>query len=756
MKRFLFSCLLTLMVTALQAGRELKLKDITDGVFRAESMPALHMLADGQSYAQLSDDRRRIEQYSMLTGKRSGVLLNLDKVRSVRQGETGKVTADDAENTTAGDGLDGVRIDDYQMSPDGRYVLVETGRRPIYRHSRTAVHYVYDVGRGSLTPLSAGGPQQTPLFSPDGKLVAFVRDNNIFVADLRDGSEWQVTADGVRNSVINGIPDWVNEEEFGNDRAMVFTADGRYLVWVRYDETAVPQYSMPLFKGLAPERKEFCDYPGAYTYKYPVAGAANAVQTLWSYDLRSGLTRQLHVPLDADGYIPRLTTTEADGEIAVCTMNRRQDCLRVWMVGPERESCRMVIEEQVPLYVKEEAVSGLRFTSRHILLPSDRSGYMHLYLYDYAGRLVRQIEDGDYEVSAVYGYDEATGSTYFASHEGGATGQRVWVVSGDGTKVCLTPQLGWNSASFAVGFRYFIHEWSRLDTPPVVTLCDSNGRLVATCIDNAALRARLADYRLGSRELFRLTTSEGIELNGWMVKPADFDASRRYPVIMYQYGGPGSQQVADRWGIGMCGQGAVLEQLFCQQGYVCVCVDNRGTGGRGADFEKCTYQRLGQKEAFDQVEAALWLSQQPYVDSTRIAIWGWSYGGFNTLMSMSEGRPVFRCGIAIAPPTSWRYYDTVYTERFMRTPRENPEGYDDCPIARADQLHGALLLCHGMADDNVHFRNTAEYTEALVQADKDFRQLVYTNRNHSIYGGNTRHHLFRQCLDFFNEHLGNR
>lgn len=286
-----------------------------------------------------------------------------------------------------------------------------------------------------------------------------------------------------------------------------------------------------------------------------------------------------------------------------------------------------------------------------------------------------------------------------------------------------------------------------------MTLCNNSGKAITTLVDNKELREQLAKEQLGSRELFTMTTADGITLNGWMVKPANFDATKRYPVIMYQYSGPGSQQVKDAWNIGMNSQGAILEQYLCQQGFLCVCVDGRGTGGRGADFEKCTYLRLGDLESHDQVEAALWLGKQSYVDKDRIAIWGWSYGGFNTLMSMSEGRLVFRAGVAIAPVTSWRFYDSIYTERFMRTPKENPTGYDDCPISRASQLNGALLLCHGSADDNVHLRNTAEYTEVLVQADKDFRQLVYTNRNHSIFGGNTRNHLFRQCVKFLKEEL---
>lgn len=722
--------LLWLTATAVMAGKQLELKDIASGRLAGKSMYGVKVMPDGETYAEI--EGTSIVSYSFKTGQKVATLFDAQSVK--------------------GDKMDAVT--DFMVSPDGRRMLIETGRRSVYRHSYTANFYIFDIRNNRVVPLSDNGPQQTPLFSPDGQQIAFVRDNNIFLVKLLyDNAEVQVTKDGKRNEVINGIPDWVNEEEFGFSRAMVFSADSKQLVWIRYDESQVPQYSMPLFKGLKPERDEYAAYPGFYTYKYPIAGETNSSVSVWSYDIESRRVRQLQVPLDADGYIPRIVMTSDAERIAVYTLNRHQDCLRIYMVHPLSTVSKLAIEERVDKYVREEAMSSICITSQNILVPSDRSGQMHLYLYNLNGQLLRQVEQGDYEVSDVYGYDEKTGDTYYASHENGATDQRVWVAHKNGKRECLTPQAGWNTALFSSNFKYFIHTWSNINTPPVVTLCGAGGKTLSTLIDNAELRQQLGEYTLGNRELFTLTTSEGITLNGWMVKPADFDASKRYPVISYQYGGPGNQQVKDAWGIGMAGRGALLEQYLCQQGYVCVCVDNRGTGGRGADFEKCTYLRLGQLEARDQVEAALWLAKQSYVDKNRIAIWGWSFGGFNTLMAMSEGREVFCCGIAIAPPTSWRYYDTVYTERYMRTPQENPTGYDECPISRADKLHGALLLCHGMADDNVHFRNTAEYTEALVQADKDFRQLVYTNRNHSIFGGNTRHHLYRQCVRFFKENM---
>ena len=714
------------------AGNKIELADITRGEFRGESMAVVKALADGESYAQMSADGKRIIQYSFKTGKELGVLFDV----------------------TTAKGAQLESIDGYMVSPDGQRLLIQTNTKPIYRHSFTATYYIYTVRNNRLAPLSDNGPQQTPLFSPDGLQIAFVRDNNIFLVKLLyDNAEVPVTKDGKQNEIINGIPDWVNEEEFGHNDAMVFTADSKQLVWVRYDESQVREYSMSLFKGLKSEKLEYAAYPGFYTYKYPIAGEDNSKVSVWSFDISSRQKRQLQLPIDADGYIPRLKMTSDATQVAVYTLNRHQDCLRIFMCNPLSTVCKQIIEEKSDKYVKEEVLDGIQITDKHILLPSDRTGWMHLYLYNLNGQQLRQIDNGDYDVSAVYGYDEATGNTYFASHEHGATDQRVWVARQNGQRVCLSGKAGWSSACFSTGYKYFIHTWSDMNTPTVYTLCDNSGKVLTTLIDNHELVAKLSDYELGQRELFSFTTSEGVTLNGWMVKPANFNVAAKYPVVMYQYGGPGSQQVKNTWNIGMTGQGAIMEQYLCQQGYICVCVDNRGTGGRGSDFEKCVYQKLGQLEAKDQVETAVWLGQQPYVDKEHIAIWGWSFGGFNTLMAMSEGRDVFCAGIAIAPPTSWRYYDTIYTERYMRTPKENPVGYDDCPITRADKLHGELLLCHGMADDNVHFRNTAEYTEALVQADKDFCQLVYTNRNHSIYGGNTRQHLFRQCVNFFRQHL---
>lgn len=716
----------------LLAGNKLDLQAITRGEFGAETMAAVVPLADG-NYAQISDDGKQIVKYSFRTGKQAQVLFDADKARGPKV----------------------KRVEGYIMSPDGQKMLIQTNTERIYRRSFASTYYIYSLKNNTLEPLSDGGPQQTPVWSPDGNVVAFVRDNNIFLVKLLYGNaESQVTKDGKRNEIINGVPDWVYEEEFSTNSSLVFSADSKQVVWIRYDESKVKEYSMTMFKGLSPARDEYATYPGFYTYKYPKAGEENSKVSVLSFDIKSKQTRTLQVPLDADGYIPRLKATNDASKVVVFTMNRHQDVLKIYVANPLSTICQLVIEDKVDKYINENVLSHTTITPNHIVMTSERDGLNHVYIYSLTGQLQRKVTPANTVITDVYGYDELTGDLYYAALAEEPTDQRVYVAHKNGKTDCLTPRKGWSQAIFSSDFKNFICQWSDANTPPSYTLCSNLGKTLSTLIDNKQLAEKYATYDMGSKEFFTFTTSEGVKLYGYMVKPHDFNAQKKYPVVMYQYGGPGSQQVKNAWGIGMSGQGAIMEQYLTQQGFIAVCVDNRGTGGRGAAFEKCTYLRLGELEARDQVETALWLGNQAYVDKSRIAIWGWSYGGWNTLMSMSEGRPVFRAGIAIAPPTNWRFYDTVYTERFMRTPNENPQGYDEvCPIARASKLSGALLICHGLADDNVHYQNTAEYAEALVQADKDFRELIYTNRNHSIYGGNTRNHLFRQCVNFFKTEL---
>lgn len=728
MKRLLFIFTALFMLTAhVSAGGKITIPDITSGKFAAKTVNGINPIEGTDTYARISDDGKRVDCYSFKTGK---LLRNLFDV-----------------SNTMGKKIDS--FDGYILSPDGTRMLIQTKSKSIYRRSFTAVYYLYNIASRKLEPLSDGGPQQVPVWSKDGLQVAFVREGNIYLVKLLyDNAEVQVTKDGKFNEVINGLPDWVNEEEFGFNRALTFNADGTMICWLRYDEKDVKTYSLQMYKGMKPEKQENTVYPGFYSYKYPKAGEDNSKVSAWSYDIKSHRISKLQVPLDADGYMPRIKATDDASKVVVYTMNRHQDELCLYSVNPRSTVAQLIVKEHVEKYVKEEAMEAVTFIGNNVLLPSDRSGFMKLYIYSMNGQLHRTI-GGDYDITAVYGYDAKTGDVYYQAAALGPSDRQVYVAHKNGKTVRLSDKKGWNTALFSGDYQYFVNTWSDYNTPYVVTTRDNNGRVISTLQDNADLKAKVAESGFAKREPFSFTTSEGVQLNGWILKPLNFDASKRYPVIMHQYSGPGSQQVTDSWSAGSMGQGGAFDSYLAQQGFIVVSVDGRGTGGRGADFEKCTYLKIGDLESKDQVEAALYLGSLPFVDKDRIGIWGWSYGGFNTLMSMSEGRGVFRAGVAIAPPTSWRFYDSIYTERYMRTPKENPDGYDVNPIVRAQKLHGALLLCHGTADDNVHPQNSYEYAEALVQADKDFRELYYTNRNHSIYGGNTRNHLLRQVANFF-------
>lgn len=728
MKRLLFIFTALFMLTAhVSAGGKITIPDITSGKFAAKTVNGINPIEGTDTYARISDDGKRVDCYSFKTGK---LLRNLFDV-----------------SNTMGKKIDS--FDGYILSPDGTRMLIQTKTKSIYRRSFTAVYYLYNIASRKLEPLSDGGPQQVPVWSKDGLQVAFVREGNIYLVKLLyDNAEVQVTKDGKFNEVINGLPDWVNEEEFGFNRSLTFNADGTMICWLRYDEKDVKTYSLQMYKGMKPEKQENAVYPGFYSYKYPKAGEDNSKVTAWSYDIKSHRISKLQVPLDADGYMPRIKATDDASKVVVYTMNRHQDELCLYSVNPRSTVAQLIVKEHVEKYVKEEAMEAVTFIGNNVLLPSDRSGFMKLYIYSMNGQLHRTI-GGDYDITAVYGYDAKTGDVYYQAAALGPSDRQVYVAHKNGKTVRLSDKKGWNTALFSGDYQYFVNTWSDYNTPYVVTTRDNNGRVISTLQDNADLKAKVAESGFAKRESFSFTTSEGVQLNGWILKPLNFDASKRYPVIMHQYSGPGSQQVIDSWSAGSMGQGGAFDSYLAQQGFIVVSVDGRGTGGRGADFEKCTYLKIGDLESKDQVEAALYLGSLPFVDKDRIGIWGWSYGGFNTLMSMSEGRGVFRAGVAIAPPTSWRFYDSIYTERYMRTPKENPDGYDVNPIVRAHKLHGALLLCHGTADDNVHPQNSYEYAEALVQADKDFRELYYTNRNHSIYGGNTRNHLLRQVANFF-------
>lgn len=733
MKRFFTLLLLTIFVTGIQAQQKVTLRDIAQGTYRAQGISGLKPMLDGEHYTQISSDHKRIVKYSFKTGEEVGTLFDV---------------------TTARD-CDLKSFDDYILSPDEKLILIQTETKPIYRHSFTAVYYIYNVKNNKMEPLSNNGPQQVPLFSPDGNQIAFVRNNNIYLVKLLFGnSESQVTKDGEYNHVLNGIPDWVYEEEFSFNRAFDFSADSKMIAYVRFDESAVPMFSFPWYKGLAPEKTSYATYPGAYEYKYPKAGEVNSKVSVHTYDIKSHVTRKMDLQIDSDGYIPRIKFTSDPEKLAIMTLNRHQNRLDLYMANPRSGLCKVAIRDEAEQYIKESAYSNIKFYPEHIVMMSEKDGYNHLYLYTIAGNLVKQITKGQFEVTSFLGWDQKANVFYYASNEGSPLRTAIYKIDGKGKKTKLSTRTGSNSAIFSTNQKYYINTFSNISTPTLITLNDNRGKELTTLLDNSKLKAQTAQLNMPQKEFFTFRTSSGVELNGWMMKPANFNANKKYPVILHQYSGPGSQQVIDRWGIGSFGDGGLFEAYMCDKGYIMVCVDGRGTGGRGAAFEKCTYLQLGVKEAEDQVETARYLGTLPYIDGKRIGIWGWSFGGYNTLMSMSDGSGAFKAGVAIAAPSDWRFYDTVYTERFMRTPKENAEGYDaGSAIKRAPQLKGSLLLIHGTADDNVHYQNCAEYSEALVQAGIQFDMQVYTNRNHGIFGGKTREHLMNRVANFFIQNL---
>ena len=733
MKKLSILCMMLCLSVFFGNAQVVTLQEVANGAYRTEGISGIKPMLDGEHYTQISRDRKKIVKYSFKTGKEVATVFDVS-------------TARDCTIKS---------FDDYIMSPDESRILIQTETKPIYRRSFTAVYYIFNVRNNTMEALSDGGPQQVPLFSPDGNQIAFVRNNNIYLVKLLFGnSESQITEDGKYNEVLNGIPDWVYEEEFGFNRAFDFSADSKMLAYIRFDESKVPMYSFPMYQGMNPSLDQYAVYPGSYDYKYPMPGVDNSKVSVHTFDIKSKVTRKLDLPLDEDGYIPRIQFTKDENTLAIMTLNRHQNRFDLYFANPRSTLCKLVVRDEAEQYIKEEAYGNMTFYANNFVMMSEKDGFNHLYLYSAGGNLIKQITKGKFEVKSFLGWDEKTNTYYYSSNEESPLRTAIYKIDAKGRKTKLSSREGTNQAIFSKSMKYYINTFSNLATPPVITINDNTGKTLTTLVDNKKLAQKVASMNLPSKEFFTFTTSDGVQLNGWMMKPANFDPSKKYPVIMHQYSGPGSQQVIDRWNIGSRGDGGMFEAYMADHGFISVCVDGRGTGGRGSDFEKCTYLNLGVKEARDQVETALYLGTLPYIDSKNIGIWGWSFGGYCTLMSMSEGTPAFKAGVAVAAPSDWRYYDTVYTERFMRTPKENMEGYQaSSAMTRASQLNGELLLIHGTADDNVHLRNASEYSEALVQADKQFDMHIYTNRNHGIRGGNTTKHLLTRVTEFFIEHL---
>ncbi len=729
MHRIVLSLFLFLTIgNPLFAQKKLSLADFNQNyTFQEKTVQGLHSSANGLYYTTL-EDGKRIVKYSYKDDKKVETVFDLDQL----------------ENAAIS------HFSAYSFSDDETKILLTTEREQIYRHTFSANYYVWNSVTEELAPLSEKGKQQEATFSPNGERVAFVRDNNIFIKTLRFGTENQVTNDGQKNAIINGVPDWVYEEEFAFSKAFAWSPDSKFLAYIRFDETAVKEYSMKMFQGKSPSLKENASYPGEYTYKYPKAGEQNSLISVFSYDLKSKTKIEVDLGEETDIYVPRLKWTADANDLAVFRLNRRQNKIDVLFANPHTGDSRLFFTEKNDRYIGEDFLDDFIFLpdNDYFVVNSERDGFSHLYLYDRQGFEVRQLTQGEYDVTDFYGFDSKKKIFYYQAAKKSPMQREVYYVSLDKKKQgTLSPKEGTNKAVFSSGFQYFINEYTSLDTPKTFSLYDNKGSLVRVLEDNKALNEKLSEYTISSKSFFNFETSEGVSLNGWMIKPVNFDESKQYPVVMTQYSGPNSQQVLDRWSVSWY-------NYLAQEGFLVVCVDPRGTGARGQDFRKVTYMQLGKYESDDQVEAARYLTTLPYVDKNNISIWGWSYGGFMTLLSMEKGGDLFKAGVAIAPVANFKFYDTVYTERFMRTPLENPDGYEDnAPLNHPEGITGRLLLIHGSADDNVHLQNTMEMAEALVQANVKFDMAIYTNRNHGIYGGNTRMHLYQRVTDFLKNQL---
>lgn len=722
------AALALILAPAVSAQEEITVTALqTDPYLYPASPAALRPMADGETYAVISDDGKRVESFSYTTGKKVATIVDLDAAKG-----DGKIK----------------EIEGYEISSTGDFVLVWGNKESIYRRSYTADHYILDVYHKTLTPLSADGREQEAAFSPNGAMVSYVKDNNIYVYKLRYQTSSMVTTDGKRNAIINGIPDWVNEEEFSISRSYAWSTDSKMLAYVKYDETEVPEYSFPLYAASAPRHTEAALYPAAYTYKYPKAGEANSKVSVHIYDMDTRVTKEVDLGKE-ECYVPRIAWTGQENQLAVFKLNRFQNRMDVIGVNAKSLVPTTLLTERDKRYVDEPAYNDLSFINdgAEFVTLSERDGWSHLYLYGINGDLKKQLTKGDFDVTEFYGYDPKTQTIFYQAAARTPMEREVYALNlKKNITTTVAGATGTNSANFSTGCRYFVLRHSSVTEPPVYTVCDGKGKKLRTIEDNADLKEYVGEFATFTKEFTQIPGDDGTMLNAYIVKPRDFDPAKKYPVLMIQYSGPNSQEVLNTWSLDW-------EQSLAYRGYVIVCADPRGTGARGAEFRKCTYQQLGRYESDDQIAVAKYMAKQPYVDAKRIGIWGWSFGGFMTSLCMCKS-DVFAAGIAVAPVTNWRFYDTVYTERYQRRPDQNADGYDkNSPLFNAANLSGKYFIIAGSADDNVHYQNQMEMVDALVQAGKQFKMFTYPNRNHSIYGGNVRSHLYTMMLNFLEENL---
>ena len=689
----------------------------------ASAPKAFTYMNDGAAYLQLSKDGKKIVKYDTRSGKELETILDLDNTR---------------ETTLES-------IAGFKMSPEESKILVWRKPKYIYRRSFDAEYYVYELRTRLLRPLSTERPrQQAPLFSPDGRMVAFVAQNNIYLKKLDYWTELAVTTDGAKNSVINGVPDWTYEEEFTTSSSMTWAPDNMTLCYIKYNESEVPMFTFPLYEGVCDKISEYSLYPGQFSYKYPVAGEKNSIVSVHSYDVENRKTKNIDLPDTRIEYIPRIEYAYSPERLIVTTLNRAQTRMELYSVNPKSTVAKSILVEEYKAWLSTATYEDIRYFPDFFVITSSRSGYDHLYQYSYSGSLMRQITSGDYDVTAYYGYDPAKGLHFYQSTCNGAINMTVSAINAKGRITDLSPAQGCASATFSRDMAFYTIRFSDTATPPLYTLYAANGKEIRVLEDNAALKSR---YASAPRREFFTMTSDGNTLNGFMVKPVDFTSSKKYPVVMFQYSGPGSQQVLNEWSIGWM-------NWYAENGYIIICVDGRGTGGRGRAFMDVVYKNLGHYESIDQIAAARYAASLPYVDASRIGMHGWSYGGYETLMSVSQPGAPYAAAVAVAPVTDWRYYDTVYAERYMLTPQENEDGYrNSAPLNFVKNVKCPLLIMSGTADDNVHYFNTIQYISELEAAGMWCDMFVFPNMDHSINDCGGQKIVFARMLDYFNRNM---
>ncbi|MDD4847568.1 MAG: S9 family peptidase [Bacteroidales bacterium] len=712
---------LLLFANRIAAQTDMTLENIfKSGKLRAKGVYGMNSLKDGERYLRIEQDTLYI--YSYKTGEQLGVMATGEEINQQIEG-------------------DPVSLYGYQLSSDEKQLLLASDEEAIYRRSSKAHYYIFNVDNKKVTKLMAEDKVQNPVFSPDGKKVAFVENNNLVIRDLELQTSTRVTVDGKRNAIINGTTDWVYEEEFGFTDGFQWSPDGSFLAFYRFDESQVKEFQMTMYNEL---------YPEEYRYKYPKAGEDNSLIEIQIYNVKTGKVAKVDLGTETDIYVPRIRWAAQGNTLAVYRMNRLQNHLEILAVNAVNNSQTIIYNETNQYYI--DITDDFVFTpdGKNFILTSEKSGYNHIYLYDMNGLEIKQLTTGEFDVTAILGYNADKKLVYYQAAQSSPLNREVFAVDMKGKIQPLETTTGTNQVTFSNGCKYYILNWSDANTPPVYTMHEANGKLLRTLEDNAAMRAKMQEYGFAAKDFFSFTTAEGYSLNGFIIKPKGWKEGTACPTLFNNYGGPGSQTVVNSWK-----GGDLWNRYLAQEGIMVVAVDNRGTGFRGEQFKKMTYLQLGKYETEDQILAAKYLIEQGLSDAKHIGVFGWSYGGYMSTLCMTKGADYFSTGIAVAPVTNWRYYDNIYTERFMRTPQENPDGYDDnSPIHHVEKMKGKYLLVHGTADDNVHCQNSVDLITALVNADVDFEMFFYPNSNHGIYTGrNTTFHLYKKMTNFLKENL---